>query len=247
VTGTIARTATNVRAGAHGPVAGMLHALILLGFMLLAAPLAAYIPLAALAGVLAVVAWNMIEREAIAALFRSGRGEATVLAVTFLLTVFRDLTEAILVGTALGALLFIRRMSLATEIERHTSFASSSRLPDNDTTGSGDDLVAVCRIRGAFFFGAAASVSVVLERIADTHRGLVIDLSGVPFVDSSAVATLEGIVHKAKRNGVRVMLTGTDHAMRVQLFAQGLKPPAVSYEATAEAGARKLHNMLLEG
>ncbi|EPX86526.1 Sulfate permease [Rubellimicrobium thermophilum DSM 16684] len=103
VTGTIARTATNVRSGAHGPVAGMLHAVFLLLFMLIAAPLAAYIPLAALAGVLAVVAWNMIEKPAIAILVRSGWGEATVLAATFFLTIFRDLTEAIVVGFALGS------------------------------------------------------------------------------------------------------------------------------------------------
>ena len=248
VTGTIARTATNVRAGARTPVAGMLHAGFLLGFILVAAPLAAFIPLASLAGVLAVVAWNMIERDAIAALLRGMRGEAAVLAVTFLLTVFRDLTEAILVGVLLGSLLFIRRMSLATEIERQTAFTHSSRLGrDGDATGAGDDLVAVCRIRGAFFFGAAASVSVVLERIADTHRGLVIDLSGVPFVDSSAVATLEGLVHKAEARGVVVMLTGTTHEMRQQLFAQGVKPPRVGYESTAEMGARKLGRALGRG
>ncbi|MCH8467271.1 MAG: sodium-independent anion transporter, partial [Roseinatronobacter sp.] len=98
VTGTIARTATNVRAGAHSPVAGMLHAVFLLLFILLAAPLAAYIPLAALAGVLAIVAWKMIEKTAIKTLLRSGWGEITILMTTFLLTVFRDLTEAIIIG-----------------------------------------------------------------------------------------------------------------------------------------------------
>lgn len=92
VTGTIARTATNVRAGARGPVAGMLHAGFLLGFMLVAAPLAAYIPVAALAAVLAVVAWNMAERRAIATLLRASRGDAVVLAATFALVIFRDLT-----------------------------------------------------------------------------------------------------------------------------------------------------------
>jgi SulP family sulfate permease len=113
VTGTIARTATNVRAGAQGPVSGMLHSGFLLLFMLVAAPLASHVPLAALAGVLAVVAWNMVERSAIAALLRSGWGDASVLATTFLLTVLRDLTEAIVVGFALGSLLFIHRMSRA--------------------------------------------------------------------------------------------------------------------------------------
>ena len=107
VTGTIARTATNVRAGAHGPVAGMLHAGFLLLFVLVAAPLASYIPLAALAGVLAVVAWNMIESQAFANLIRASRGDAAVLLSTFLLTVFRDLTEAIVVGFALGSVLFL--------------------------------------------------------------------------------------------------------------------------------------------
>src|SRR3954464_10507766 len=106
VTGTIARTATNVRAGARGPIAGMLHALFLLGFMLLAAPLASYIPLAALAGVLAVVAWNMAEKHEFATLLRASRGDALVLVVTFLMVVFRDLAQGILVGFALGALVF---------------------------------------------------------------------------------------------------------------------------------------------
>ena len=111
VTGTIARTATNVRAGAHGPVAGMAHSVFLLAFLLVAAPLAGFIPLAALAAVLAVVAWDMVEKPAIRALIRASRGDAAVLLVTFGLTIFRDLTEAIVVGFALGAMLFINRMS----------------------------------------------------------------------------------------------------------------------------------------
>ncbi len=102
MTGTIARTATNVRAGARGPVSGMLHSLFLLAFMMVAAPLAAYIPLAALAGVLAVVAWNMAEKEEFWSLVRSSSGDAMVVIVTFLLVVFRDLTEGIVVGFALG-------------------------------------------------------------------------------------------------------------------------------------------------
>jgi sulfate permease, SulP family len=103
VTGTIARTATNIRAGAHGPVSGMMHAAILLVFVLFAAPLAAYVPLAALAGVLAIVAWNMAEKHAVAALLRTGRMDAVVLLVTFLLTVLYGLIEAIAVGFVLGS------------------------------------------------------------------------------------------------------------------------------------------------
>jgi SulP family sulfate permease len=110
VTGTIARTATNVRAGARGPIAGMLHSLFLLLFMLVAAPLASFIPLAALASVLAVVAWNMVEKHAFLTLIRAPRADTVVLLATFLLVVFRDLTEGILVGFGIGALLFLHRM-----------------------------------------------------------------------------------------------------------------------------------------
>ena len=118
VTGTIARTATNVRAGARGPIAGMLHAVFLLLFIVLAAPLASHIPLAALAGILVTVAWNMAEKHEFVTLLKSSRGDAVVLLATFLLTVFRDLTEGIIVGFALGAVLFINRMATATEIGR---------------------------------------------------------------------------------------------------------------------------------
>ena len=127
VTGTIARTATNVRAGARGPVSGMLHSVFLLLFMLIAAPLASYIPLAALASVLVVVAWNMAEKHEFATLIRSSRGDATVLLATFLLTIFRDLTEGILVGFALGAVLFINRMAQMTGIEAETPLVTDDR------------------------------------------------------------------------------------------------------------------------
>ena len=117
VTGTIARTATNVRAGAHGPVAGMLHALYILLFMLVAAPLAAYIPLASLGAVLAIVAWNMAEKAEFWALLRASWGDAVALLATFLLTVFVDLTTAIAVGVTLGAFQFLHRMTEAVQVE----------------------------------------------------------------------------------------------------------------------------------
>jgi sulfate permease, SulP family len=110
VTGTIARTATNVRAGAHGPVAGMLHAAFLLAFMLIAAPLASYVPLAVLAGVLAVVAWNMLERAELAAFARRDRAALAVAGVTLGLTVLHDLMAGIAAGVILSlAIAAIRR------------------------------------------------------------------------------------------------------------------------------------------
>ena len=245
VTGTIARTATNVRAGAHGPVAGMLHSIFLLVFMLVAAPLAAYIPLASLAGILAIVAWNMVEKPAIATLMKASRGDAAVLTITILLTVFRDLTEAIVVGFALGSVLFIHRMSKTTAVETDAPFVAEDRpdgSPDERTPyeqdAASDRDVVIYRITGAFFFGAAASIGSVLERIADRHRALIVDFSAVPFVDSTAAHTIEGLVHKASRRNVQVFLTGVSVGVRRDLIAHGLKPPMVSYyPSIAEARA----------
>ncbi|MFX0544442.1 SulP family inorganic anion transporter [Roseovarius sp. S1116L3] len=237
VTGTIARTATNVRAGAHGPVAGMLHAVFLLLFMVIAAPLAGFIPLASLAGVLAVVAWNMIEKSAIAILLRSGRGEATVLAVTFFLTIFRDLTEAIVVGFALGSVLFIHRMSRTTEVATHRAFitgdrADSERTYDEQTAANPD--VVIYRITGVLFFGAAASIGSVLDHIQDKHKALIVDFSNVPFLDSTGANMIEGLAHKAQKNGVSLWLTGTGQDIRRMLATHGLKSPLVHHAASVD-------------
>ena len=240
VTGTIARTATNVRAGACGPVAGMLHSAFLLLFMLLAAPLAAYIPLAGLAGVLAVVAWNMAEREAVVTLIRSSRGDAVVLLATFLLTVFRDLTEGIVVGFALGAALFIRRMAAATGIEAHAPLVPGDRADTADprtpydSSLATDSHVVVYRLSGAFFFGTASILNAVLDRIADRHRALVIDFSAVPFVDSTAANTIAAIGHKAARHKVKVYFTGASAAVRHSLLAAGARRPEVRYRQNIE-------------
>ncbi|HWL47675.1 MAG TPA: SulP family inorganic anion transporter, partial [Sphingomonadaceae bacterium] len=190
VTGNIARTATNVRAGAHGPVSGMLHAVFLLLFILIAAPLASYIPLAALAGVLAMVAWNMAEKHEFATLLRASRGDAIVLLVTFLLVIFRSLTEGIIIGFAIGALLFLHRMARAVEIEASPLIAEEDR-PDGDGRAPYDERVAVdrdilvYRISGAFFFGAAAAVGAALDRIGDYPKAYVVDFSAVPVLDST--------------------------------------------------------------
>jgi sulfate permease, SulP family len=233
VTGTIARTATNVRAGARSPVSGMAHALFLLLFILVAAPLASYIPLPVLAAVLAVVCWNMFERDAFATLLRASRGDAAVLLATFGITLFRGLTEAIVVGFALGSVLFIHRMSQTTALETHVPLAAED-VPDNDArepydeAAQQDPTVVVYRISGAFFFGAAASIGTVLERIGDTQRNLIIDFSAVPFVDSTGAKTIEGLAHKAARRGVGVTLTGMSEGVRRELAAQGARRPLVN-------------------
>ncbi|THH35881.1 SulP family inorganic anion transporter [Aliishimia ponticola] len=246
VTGTIARTATNVRAGAHGPVAGMLHAVFLLLFMLVAAPLASYIPLAALAGVLAVVAWNMIEFPAIAVLVRSGWGEVTVLAATFFLTVFRDLIEAIVVGFALGSVLFIHRMSRTTDVVTDSALVGRDRPDTADPRGTYDEVqaqnpdVVIYWITGALFFGATASIGSVLDRIQDTHKALIVDFSSVPFLDSTGANMIEGLARKAHKQGVALWLTGGSAEVQRVLGTHGLAPPSVRYAATVDAAVAQL-------
>lgn len=250
VTGTIARTATNVRAGAHGPVAGMMHSVFLLGMMMLAAPLIAYIPMAALAGVLAVVAWNMFEKHAFWRLLRASKGDAAVLLATFGLTVFRDLTEAIIVGFALGSALFIQRMSQAASVELGAPLVRQDqadnmpgRIPYDEATGTRRDVV-VYRISGAFFFGAAATIGSVLDRIGDQHRALIVDFSQVAFLDSTAAHTIEGLVEAAHRRKIAVWLTGLSPANESALKAHHVGPPDVFLEPDIKTAQEKALVML---
>jgi len=252
VTGTIARTATNVRAGAHGPVAGMMHSVFLLGMMMLAAPLIAYIPMAALAGVLAVVAWNMFEKHAFWRLLHASKGDAAVLLATFGLTVFRDLTEAIIVGFALGSALFIQRMSQAASVELGAPLVRPdeadtvrARIPYDEATGTRRDVV-VYRISGAFFFGAAATIGSVLDRIGDQHRALIVDFSQVAFLDSTAAHTIEGLVEAAHRRKIAVWLTGLSPANESALKAHHVGPPDVFLEPDIPTAQAKALAMLDE-
>ncbi|MFN3822450.1 MAG: SulP family inorganic anion transporter [Pseudorhodobacter sp.] len=223
VTGTIARTATNVRAGSRGPVSGMLHAVFVLGFMLVAAPLAGFIPLAALAGVLAVVAWNMAEKEELWALVRATRGDAMVVLVTFGLVVFRDLTEGIIVGVALGGAVFIRRMSEAARVDHDEP---SGRYDPADATDPG---MVVCHLRGPYFFGAAARLGSVLDRIADRPQAFVVDFADVPFIDSSGARSFEVLARKTARKGGLLYFVRVNDEVRGMLEKHGLTEGHLRY------------------
>ncbi|MEA2875789.1 MAG: sulfate permease, SulP family [Hyphomicrobiales bacterium] len=238
VTGTIARTATNIRAGARGPMSGIFHSVYILLFMLVAAPLVSYVPLAALGAVLAVVAWNMAEKDELIALMRSSRGDAFVLLATFLLTVFVDLPTAIAVGVVAGSFLFLHRMAETVEVEGGT-------LATEDQADNGDDAVTaagvqkdgvfVFRISGAFFFGATARVSTILDRIGERPRVFILDFSAVPLIDSTAAKALHGFVHKLQRSGTQVYFSGARPAVRHTLVASGLREPEVTYAESVES------------
>jgi SulP family sulfate permease len=242
-TGTIARTATNVRAGARGPLAGIFHSGFLILFMVAAAPLASYIPLAALAGVLAIVSWNMAEKREFATLVRTSRGDALVLLATFGLTIFRGLAEGIVVGFSLGALLFIHRMSQATLVVAQTPRVLEDEA-DATTDGvydpslAADPDVAIYRISGAFFFGAASMVSGVLDAIADRYKVLIVDFADAPYIDSTAANALGGVARKAHRRHVAVMFSSASPAVEEMLMSHAVEAGAVTFEATL-AGARR--------
>lgn len=241
VTGTIARTATNVRAGAHGPAAGMLHSVFLLAFMLVAAPLASYAPLAALAGVLAVVAWNMIERDAIVSLMKTSKGDAAALAATFLLTVFRDLTEAIVAGVAIGAIAFINRMAETAALKSGRSLVVADRPDDAPAARAAydpakvPDGVAVYRISGALFFGSAASLAIALDKILAGQRALVLDFSDAALVDSTGAQAIRAFTDKARRQGAAVTIAGANPEARRALLAAGVSAKSARFAPDLEA------------
>jgi SulP family sulfate permease len=182
----------------------------------------------------------MVEKDAFRALIRSSAGDALVLLVTFLLVIFRDLTEGILVGFVLGAVLFIDRMGKTIVVNEDVPMVRRDVADHEggreayDAGSSSDPDTVVYRISGAFFFGAASTVGAVLDRIAGRHKNFVLDCSGVPFLDSTAANVLEGAVRKARRAGVRVFVTGASPQMRRLLVAHGVKPPLVRYKATIE-------------
>lgn len=242
VTGTIARTATNVKSGATSPVSGIIHSIVLLLLMLAAAPLASYIPLASLAAILAIVSWGMAERAEFAAILKRSRGEAVILLAVFLLTIFRDLTEGIAVGVVLGAVFFMHRMAEIVAVETHTD-ALDEDVPDVPGRGPAfvepaDTGTIVYKISGPFFFGAAAEVGAVLDRIGDVPKRFVLDLSAVPFIDGTGVHTLQSAVERMKRGGAEVIIAGARAPVHRELESHGLRSPDITFSPNVADAVR---------
>jgi sulfate permease, SulP family len=232
VTGAIARTATNIRAGAHGPVAGILHSVFLLLFMLLAAPLASWIPLAALAAVLVTVAWNMVEKDQIAILLKYDRGETVVFLTTAILTVVQDITVGIAVGVTLGSLIFMHRMARMVAVETHEQVLEEDQadsIESDGQNGGRDPDFVVYRISGPFFFGAASMVAAALDHIGRRPRAFVLDLARVPLADGAAAHALRGFIERERRHGVRVMICGASRDVRRTLVAHGVNSRIVHF------------------
>lgn len=215
-TGAIARTATNIRAGARSPMAGVLHALFVLAVMLLLAPLAVYIPLASLAAILMVVAWNMSEVGKMRHLMRAPMGDRVLLLLTFVLTVTVDLTVAIAAGVVLAAVLFMHRMA------ESASVAPAAEDEDEDARAHLPPGVEVFEVRGPLFFGAAARLSEVLDQIGQPPRVFILRMEDVPLVDATGVAALEDFLRRCRAGGTKVILSGLKPAAAQILTRMGL-------------------------
>ena len=225
-TGTIARTVTNVRAGATSPVSGMVHAATLLLIVLLAAPLAEYVPLAALAGILLVVAWNMGEWHEFARLRRFSLPYRTILLGTFVLTVVFDLTVAVEVGLLLACLFFIYRMSTLFRVEPLASEIAGTQL---------------MRVYGALFFGAVGKVEGLAESLPAGNHTLVLDLHQLISIDTSGLDALIQLQRTLARQGQRLVLCGLNE-QPASLIARGglaetLGPDGIHADLTAWRGA----------
>ena len=201
-TGAIARTATNIRSGAQTPVAGMIHALVLLCVLLFAAPLASYIPMAALAGILMVVAYNMGEWHEIPQLLKLTRTDISVWLVTFALTVFADLTVAVEAGMILAALLFIARVANTTTVSQVTDdYIEDGRvhiLQDKDIPY----YATIFRIHGPFLFGATDKILTITENMHKLPPIVIIRIRNMTAIDATGLFALEEVakqLHSTRR------------------------------------------------
>jgi SulP family sulfate permease len=245
-TGAIARTATNIRSGARSPVAGMLHAVFLLLFMMALAPLCSYIPLACLAAVLVIVAWNMSEQERLRHLMRAPMGDRVVLLLTLALTVLVDLTVAIEVGVVLAAILFMHRMSEAVAIQSHTQLIDQD-VDDFAQSGTRytrrTDLppgVEVFELRGPFFFGVANRLGEVLDRIGKPPHVFILLMREVPLIDATGVRALQDFIARCKRNQTQVILAELQVSVIETLKQMGVLNSGVTVEGSYDAAVKQL-------
>lgn len=228
-TGAIARTATNIRSGARSPISGIAHAAFLLLFVLVLAPMMSYVPLAALAAVLVIVAWNMAEIDSFKHLMSGPIGDRVVLLATFGLTVAFDLTVAIEVGLVLTAFLFMHRMSEVVAVQSDVSMIEEDQ--DDFTRPASPDQraqlpagVEAFQISGPLFFAVANRLDDVLNQFRTPPRVFILRMRLVPLIDSSGVTALRQMLKRCQRNGTRVIFSGLRDQPLTILAQMNLRP-----------------------
>ena len=211
-TGAIARTMTNINNGGRTPVAGIVHAAVLLLIFLFLMPLAQYIPMACLAGVLVVVSYGMSGWRSFAALMRNPKSDVTVLVLTFLLTIVFDLTIAIEVGLVCACLLFMKRMSETTDV--HVVYDEIDLNEDADMQAGNlehltiPDGVEVYEINGPYFFGAGNRFEDIMSRYGRRPKVRIIRMRKVPFIDSTGLHNLQNLCTTSQKEGITIVLSG---------------------------------------
>ena len=224
-TGAIARTMTNINNGGKTPIAGIIHAVILLLIFLFLMPLAKYIPMACLAGVLVVVSYGMSGWRSFLAVMKNPKSDITVLLITFFLTIIFDLTIAIEVGLIIACLLFMKRMSETTDVKAITEEIDPN-LESEFSTGNLDHLiipkgVEVYEINGPYFFGAGNKFEEIMASFGDRPQVRIIRMRKVPFVDSTGIHNLTNLCEMSQKEGIQVVLSGVREKVNAQLEHAG--------------------------
>lgn len=225
-TGAIARTATNVKNGGRTPVAGMVHAIVLLLIMLVAAPIAKLIPLSCLAGVLIVVAYNMSEFHDFIAIFNSNKYDRIVLVTVFLLTIIFDLVIAIQIGVILAFFLFVRKISKIADINVLDGDNIAEALFDVEFPKLRDDVM-IFDLSGAFFFASSSIIQKTLREISRIPKIIIFNFTRVPVIDETAIHELEKEIHKFNKGGTSVFITGFNKAIETELIKMKIDDIAV--------------------
>lgn len=209
-TGAIARTVANIKNGGRTPIAGMVHAVVLLLIMVLFMPLAKMIPLASLAAILIIVAYNMSEWREFLALFKAPKSDIIVLLTTFIITVIIDLVVAIEIGMVLAAFLFMKRMADVSNIEVLDFDASEENDLEDDNTSNRSEIkdVQIYEINGPFFFGATDKFMDALNELGYKTKVLIIDMKNVPAMDASALHVFKRLMRMCKHRHIKVLISG---------------------------------------
>lgn len=225
-TGAVARTATNIKNGGRTPVAGIVHAIVLLLIMLLFAPVAKLIPMACLAGILVVVAWHMGEWHHFQALLKSNKLDVLVLLTTFFLTVFFDLIIAIEVGMILSSFIFMKRMSESTSVRNAVNFFKTDE--DNKEQLFEEELpeipkgVVIYEINGPLFFGASQKFQEIITESKQIPEFLILRVRHVPFIDATGINRLKVVYRKLQSGGTSVIISGASREVKKELLNMGV-------------------------
>lgn len=224
-TGAIARTMTNINNGGKTPIAGIIHAIVLLLILLFLGDLTKHIPMACLAGVLVVVAYNMSEWRTFRSLLKGNKSDVSVLIATFALTVIFDLTVAIEIGLILALVLFLRRTSETSNISVHTgSYTENTELGKNDDINSFNlkKGVEVYEIEGPFFFGTANKFEETMKTIGDKPKVRILRMRKVPFIDSTGIHNLKSLIKYSDKEKTKIILSGVNDNVYNSLTKGGI-------------------------